>query len=146
MSNENTREQMMKLAAQNQRDEVSHQVDLSARLSVRLVELTGADETTVVRLLGKDFTATGAGAVNYRNALLGRAIKQFNMDSEGRDIDSPERQDMWQDLDQKKAAKFLNDLKLQEKEKLGVAYDALNGVDDAEREKVKNSLNPTLMM
>ncbi len=144
MTTENVREQMHQIAAANIQTEVLHQFELSPRYAVRIAELNGSDETIVIKLLGKEFTATGVGAVRYRNALLGRSIKQFNHDPEMRDIDSPERQAMWVNMDQKKSDRFLENLRLQEKEKLGVGYDTLNGVDESEREKVKNSLTPTM--
>ena len=115
-----------------------YEVELSDLVAVKLVETTGVDEQIVLKQLGDKFKPTGYGAMLYRNAMVGRSVKfvRNRKRDEGADFES---------LHPAAAENFLNSLTSKEKSALEIAYSQVNELSDEEREKVKNTLTPTMM-
>lgn len=155
MSNQgqNLREQRKEQASEARlmKEEILYTVQLSKDLAVKVGEITGFDEQMVLKKVGKDFTANGAGAFAYRNAMIARSIKRVRrgpapmlpaMDGQ------PERPDLdggsWMQFDRTKSDEFMAALTIKEKSRLETAYAKLNELDDDERDELKNGLEPSI--
>lgn len=120
-------------------DLLLYEVELSDKLSVKLRETTGLDETIVLRHLGDKFKSNGYGAMLYRNGMIGRAVKEVR--------DARQREDAeFVVLQPTNAEGFINSLSSKEKAALEIAYSELNDLTDDARDKVKNALTPTMTM
>lgn len=147
MSKNNDRHAMMQARAERaMAEQVLYEVDLGDRYSVKIGEITGFDEQMVLKMLGDKFKMSGAGAMLYRNAMIGRAVK-FVMNKQPRGEDGQLDTSItpsYTALQPKDAETFLNSLKGKEKARLEAAYSEINEISDEERNEVKNAVTPTI--
>lgn len=144
----NDRHAMMQARAERQMaEQVLYEVNLGDRYSVKIGEITGFDEQMVLKMLGDKFKMSGAGAMLYRNAMIGRAVK-FVMNKMPRNPETGELdtsiEPSYTALQPKDAETFLNSLKGKEKSRLEAAYSEINEISDEERNEVKNAVTPTI--
>jgi hypothetical protein len=123
------------------KEELLYLVELNKELAVKVGETTGFDEMMVLKKIGKDFTATGAGAFAYRNALICRSLKRVRT---GPAPEGDPQGGNWVMFDKAKGEEFLAALTSKEKARLESVYSQVNELSEDEREELKNGLTPSI--